>query len=93
MRASACRSAEPGDDLARVHARLDDLEGDLALHGLGLLGHEDCAHAAFAELLQELVRADDGPGTLGDGLVNRRKFRASRWPVSAEPIVSGEQGF
>ncbi len=43
---------EAGDDLPGVHARLDDLEGDLALHGAGLLGHVDGAHAAFADLLQ-----------------------------------------
>ena len=43
---------EAGDDLAAVHARLDDLDGDLALDGMGLLGHEDGAHAAFADLLQ-----------------------------------------
>jgi hypothetical protein len=42
-----------------VHARLDDLESNLALDRLGLLGHEDRAHADFADLLQELVRADD----------------------------------
>ena len=43
---------EAGDDLRDVHARLDDLEGDLAADGLRLLGHEDGAHAAFADLLQ-----------------------------------------
>jgi len=51
---------EAGDDLAAVHAGLDDLQRDLALHGVGLLGHEDGAHAAFADLLQQLVWADDG---------------------------------
>src|SRR5262249_605258 len=34
-----------------------------------LLGHEDDAEAAFADLLQELVRADDGAGAFGDGLI------------------------
>jgi hypothetical protein len=43
---------EAGDHLPAVHPRLDDLEGDLALDGLGLLGHENGAHAAFADLLQ-----------------------------------------
>ena len=57
---------EAGDDLPAVHARLDDLEGDLALHGLGLLGHVDGAHAALADLLQQLVRADHRAGALGD---------------------------
>ncbi len=50
---------EAGDDLAAVHARLDDLERDLALHGVGLLRHVDRAHAAFADLLQDLIRTDD----------------------------------
>ena len=54
---------EAGDDLPAVHAWLDDLERDLALHRLRLLGHEDGAHAAFANLLQELVGADDGART------------------------------
>ena len=49
---------EPGDDLLRVHAGLDDLQRDPAADGLGLLGHVDGAHAAFADLLQELVGAD-----------------------------------
>src|SRR5207245_5806147 len=61
---------EPGDDLPRVHAGFDDLECDLALDGVRLLGHEYGAHAAFADLLQELVRADHGAGTLGDWIID-----------------------
>src|SRR5206468_6738035 len=53
---------EAGDDLLGVHARLDYFERDFALDGLGLLGHVDRAHAAFADLLEQLVRADDGAG-------------------------------
>ena len=45
---------EAGDDLSAVQAGLDDFEGDLALNGLGLLGHEHRAHPAFADLLQSL---------------------------------------
>ena len=56
---------EAGDDLAAVHAGLDHLERDLALDGLGLLGHADGAHAAFADLLEQLVGADHGAGRLG----------------------------
>ena len=60
IRARACRSASKrAMTWRRVHARLDDLEGDLAADGLRLLGHEDGAHAAFADLLQQLVGADD----------------------------------
>ena len=51
---------EAGDDLGRVHARLDDLEGNRALDRVLLLGHVDDAHAPFADLLQELVGADLG---------------------------------
>ena len=39
---------EAGDDLVGVHARLDDLERDLAADRLDLLGDEDQAEAAFA---------------------------------------------
>ena len=58
---------EAGDHLPGVHARLDDLQRDRPLDRLGLLGHEDDAHAAFADLLQELVGADDraGPSAMG----------------------------
>ena len=55
---------EAGDDLPRVHARLDDLERHLASDRLLLLGHEDGAHAALADLLEELVRADHRAGFL-----------------------------
>ena len=68
---------EAGDHLPRVHARLDDLERDRALDRLGLLGHEHHAHAAFADLLQQLVGADDGAGALGNWPLNRWRFRAT----------------
>ena len=56
---------EAAEDLGRVHAGLDDLEGDAALDRLGLLGHPDGAHAALAQLLQQLVRADTAADRLG----------------------------
>ena len=40
---------EPRDDLARVHAELDQLERDGAREWARLLGQIDDAHAAFAE--------------------------------------------
>ena len=55
---------EAGDHLPRVHARLDHLEGHLAADRLQLLGHEDDAEAPFADLLQQLVRADLSAGAL-----------------------------
>src|SRR5262249_41770084 len=67
---------EAGDDLAAVHARLDDLQRDLALHGLGLLGHVDGSHAALADLLQQLVRPDDRTRGLG----HWRQINGSGWP-------------
>jgi hypothetical protein len=42
---------EPGEDLPRVHPRLDDLERDPPPDRLGLLGHPDRPHAAFADLV------------------------------------------
>ena len=45
---------EAGDHLLRVHARLDDLERDLALDRRRLLGHEDGAVAPFADRFQSL---------------------------------------
>jgi hypothetical protein len=43
-----------------VHAQLNDLEGHAADHRLALFSHPHRAHAAFAELLQQLVTADHG---------------------------------
>ena len=63
---------EAGDDLAGVHAGLDDLEGHLAVNRLGLLGHEHPAEAAFADFLEQLVAADDAARPFVDGLFFRR---------------------
>jgi hypothetical protein len=49
---------EAGDDAARVHPELDDLEGHAAANRFLLFGHVDHATAAFAHLLQQLVSAD-----------------------------------
>jgi hypothetical protein len=38
---------EARDDARRVHAGLEDLDGDLAPHRLRLLGEPDFSHAAF----------------------------------------------
>src|SRR5438067_7992476 len=50
---------------------------DLALHRLGLLGQEDRAHAAFAKLLQQLVRADHHAGAFGDWCLIRSEEHTS----------------
>ena len=49
---------EARDDLARVHAQLDDLQRHLPHHRLHLLRHPHRAKAALANLLQELVAPD-----------------------------------
>jgi hypothetical protein len=63
---------------SRIHAGLDDLQRDLAAHGLLLLGDEDQAKAALADQLHELVRTDDGAGAFGDRLVILGRLRARR---------------
>ena len=45
-----------GEDLAGVHAALEELERDLALDGVGLLGTPDEAEAAFAEFFHQAKR-------------------------------------
>jgi hypothetical protein len=59
-----------------VHAQLDDLEGHLAADGLRLLGHVDDRHAAFADLLQELVATNDGAGAFRERRLVRPEARA-----------------
>ena len=55
----------------RVHPRLDDLQRDPAADRLLLLGHEDDAHPALADLLQQLVRPDRPcPGRSPAGVVD-----------------------
>ena len=49
---------EPGGDLLRVHAQLDDLERDAAAHRFGLLSDIHDAAAAFADVLEQLVTAE-----------------------------------
>ena len=48
---------EPRDHLARVHAELDDFEGDPPAKRLFLLGQIHDAHTTFAER-QKSVRTD-----------------------------------
>src|SRR5262249_27460146 len=67
---------EPGYHLLGVHARLEHLQGDLAANGPILLGQEDDAEAALADLLHELVRPDDSPWAFGDRQFRDRDRRA-----------------
>ena len=57
-RQSLALGLEPGDDLAAVHARLDDLQRDAAPDRLPLFGHRNFAHPAHPDSLQQLVTAD-----------------------------------
>src|SRR5207302_8565551 len=61
---------EARDDLARIHARLENFQSDFTADGLLLLGHENQAEAAFADLLQQLVRADNYAGSFPDRLLD-----------------------
>ena len=69
--ARACRSASKRAMTCAVSMPgLMSLRATLRWTGCGLLGHPDRAHAAFADLLQQLVRADDRAGALGERLVD-----------------------
>ncbi len=77
---------EAGQDVARVHPPLDQLERHLAADRAELLGEEDGAHAALADLLAELVaigddRADEFRAVVprpGDGGVVEWRFPRRR---------------
>ena len=79
---------EAGDDLAGVHAELDDLERHAPLDRRALLGHVDRAEAALAEELQDPVRSDLRAEAVGrrqvDGLGGveaRRRVAGGRGPT------------
>ena len=74
MMANAWRlRLKAGDHLPRVHARLENLECDLASDWLGLFAHENDAEAPFADLFEELIwsnnRARRCPGRLCSGIL------------------------
>src|SRR5262245_2637710 len=58
---------EASDDLSRVHAGFEDLQGHLAAYRLELFRHVNDAKPALADLLQKLVRTDDRARGLDDG--------------------------
>ena len=57
---------EARDDLASVHAELDDLQRDASRDRLLLFGEEHRAEATLADLLEQQVRADARAGTFTD---------------------------
>ncbi len=64
-------SVKPGEDLFAIHPRLDDFQCHLAMDRLSLLGHKHDAHAPFADLLQELIWADNRARALCQARVDR----------------------
>ncbi len=67
---------------------LDQLDGHQALDRLGLLGHPDRAHAALADLLQQLVRADHACRALRRGGWSTASGPA-RWPPTRPRAAPG----
>src|SRR5688572_1395941 len=64
---------EAGDHLARVHAELDDLEGDEAVNRFALFGQPYGAIASFSELAEQGIPSDQIAGGgigLSDGTGN-----------------------
>ena len=98
--ASACRSASKRATTCGVSMPgLMTLRATLRRTGSLLLGHEDDAHAAFADLLQQLVRPDAAAGPFvkrGSSTVdraapgadpeNRRRHRVR--PAELQPVAA-----
>ena len=75
---------ESSDDGFGVHPRFQDLEGDTPPNRGLLLGHENDADTALADLLQQLVTSDPIPGLLandyeGDRVGSALRGRSTRW--------------
>jgi hypothetical protein len=84
---------ETRDDLPRIHARLDDLERYRAADRLHLLCHKDNAHAAFTNLLQQLVGAYDVARSLKREILAeaRRTITGHRFQELISPIAGLEK--
>ena len=65
---------EARDNFARVHANLDDLEGDTATDGPLLLGKVDVTHTAFADPFENFVRPDVRGRIQGDEWIRLRRL-------------------
>ena len=70
---------EPGDDLAGVHAQLDDLQGDPPADGLLLLGQVDNPHSALAEDFEN----PEGADALGECVVVGTRTGPASGPARA----------
>ena len=82
---------EARDNLARVHAGLDELDSDAAAHRLLLLRQPDLTHSALTDQFEQLVGPDDCPGCAegvdGEVLQDRTVEEAASF------CVGGEEGF
>src|SRR5579862_4299563 len=67
--------AEALQEFGVIHADLDQLERDLALHRCSLLREPDLSHAALAEPTEKLIRADG----FGFSSVLRRSDAGREW--------------
>jgi hypothetical protein len=71
-------SREASQHRLRVRPRLDELDRDERLDRLALFGYPDGAHAAVADLLEELVASsDDGADERGRRCVRCRGARVT----------------
>ena len=82
---------EAGHHLLGVHARLEDLQRDLATDRLLLLGHEDDAETTLANLLQQLVGPDDRAGAFGGHIGRYRRNRRARGEKAVGLRVSRQE--
>jgi hypothetical protein len=80
---------EPANDLAAVHARLENLDGHLAADRLLLLGQKDQAEAALAELFRQLVRTQDRARALARR--DRRGNSGCQWLQEGASLVVDAQ--
>ena len=91
---------ESSDDLARVHADLEDLERDGATHRLGLLGAPNGTEAALANHPEQAVAVDrlaairtrDRGGEVFGGVVEQVQLALDLLPHGALDGLTGEPG-
>ncbi|HWY85546.1 MAG TPA: hypothetical protein VNX28_02415 [Gemmataceae bacterium] len=62
---------EAGQHCFRIHARLDELDGHLAPHRVGLLRNPNSPHASLANLLQQFVTPAYHHAAMFSGRIHR----------------------
>ena len=83
---------ESGDHLCAVHARLEHFQGDAAADGVRLLGEEDGAEAALADLFEQAEWSDRSPDDgMRIGSERRRVGGGRAAQKSSGAIESGEK--